>query len=91
MGRAKGAQKRAAGAGRGSHAPAPFFGHGSSLVTPPLDPDRPAPRDVRSRGFAARADVEEVERFLAAKSAAQAAEQVPLVACAGRVLAEATP
>ena len=57
------------------------------MTTPP-DPDRPAPRDVRSRGFAARADVEDVERFLAAKSAALAAESAPLLACAGRVLAE---
>lgn len=50
--------------------------------------DRSRPRDVRSRGFAARADVEEVERFLAAKSAALPPEVVPLLACAGRVLAE---
>ena len=50
--------------------------------------DRSRPRDVRSRGFAARADVEEVERFLAAKCAALPPEPVPLLASAGRVLAE---
>jgi molybdopterin molybdotransferase len=52
------------------------------------DQGRPPRRDVRSRGFAARADVEQVERFLAAKSAALPPEVVPLLACAGRVLAE---
>ena len=45
-------------------------------------------RDVRSRGFAARADVEQVERFLAANSAPLPVEAVPLLECAGRVLAE---
>jgi molybdopterin molybdotransferase len=40
------------------------------------------------RGFAARADVEEVERFLAACVSALPAEDVALEACAGRVLAE---
>ena len=44
-------------------------------------------RDVRMRGFAARADVEEVERFLAARTVALDPEGVPLLACAGRVLA----
>jgi molybdopterin molybdotransferase len=39
------------------------------------------------RGFAARADVEEVERFLAAAVRPLGAEAVPLLACAGRVLA----
>jgi len=43
--------------------------------------------DVRMRGFAARADVEEVERFLAERTAPLPAEEVPLAACAGRVLA----
>ena len=57
-------------------------------MTKPPDPDRPAPRDVRSRGFAARADVEDVERFLAAKSVALPPESAPLLECAGRVLAE---
>lgn len=57
-------------------------------VTPPPDQNRRSLRDVRLRGFAARADVEEVERFLAAKSAALPAEPVALLACAGRVLAE---
>jgi molybdopterin molybdotransferase len=45
-------------------------------------------RDVRMRGFASRADVEEVERFLAERAARLPAEPVPLDACAGRVLAE---
>jgi len=45
-------------------------------------------RDVRMKGFAERADVEEVERFLAAHAARLPAEAVPLDACAGRVLAE---
>lgn len=41
------------------------------------------------RGFAERADVEEVERFLAAEVRALPAEAVPILACTGRVLAEA--
>jgi molybdopterin molybdotransferase len=45
-------------------------------------------RDVRMKGFAARADVEEVERFLAARAAPLPGELVPLDRCAGRVLAE---
>jgi molybdopterin molybdotransferase len=40
------------------------------------------------RGFAERADVEEVERFLAAATRALPAEPVRVDACAGRVLAE---
>ena len=40
------------------------------------------------RGFAERADVEEVERFLEAHSAALEAEDVELLACVGRVLAQ---
>lgn len=43
---------------------------------------------MRLRGFAARADVAEVESFLAAASAPLPAEPVELLACAGRVLAE---
>ncbi len=46
------------------------------------------PRDVRMRGFAERADVEEVERFLAAQARPLEPEPVPLASCAGRVLAE---
>ena len=64
-----------------------LFGTVPPLVTHPPHRDR-SPRDVRLRGFAARADVEEVERFLAARSAALPAEPVALLACAGRVLAE---
>jgi molybdopterin molybdotransferase len=45
-------------------------------------------RDVRMRGFAARADVEEVEGFLAARVRPLSGEAVPLLDCAGRVLAE---
>ncbi len=45
-------------------------------------------RDVRMRGFAERADVEEVEGFLAARARSLPAELVALGACAGRVLAE---
>ena len=45
--------------------------------------------DVRMRGFAERADVEEVERFLAEHAVALAPEAVPVTACAGRVLASA--
>lgn len=41
------------------------------------------------RGFAERADVEEVEDFLAAESAALDAEPVALAECVGRVLVEA--
>jgi molybdopterin molybdotransferase len=41
------------------------------------------------RGFAERADVEEVLRFLEARVRRLGAEPVPLEACAGRVLAEA--
>lgn len=46
-------------------------------------------RDVRMRGFAERADVEEVERFLAEHTATLPAEPVDLRACSGRILAEA--
>ncbi len=46
-------------------------------------------RDVRMKGFAERADVEEVERFLADAAAALPGERVALAMCAGRVLAEA--
>ena len=46
-------------------------------------------RDVRMRGFAERADVEEVEDFLARSSRPLAPEPVPLLDCVGRVLAEA--
>ena len=45
-------------------------------------------RDVRMKGFAERADVDEVERFLAAHVHALEAEPVPLLECVGRVLAE---
>jgi molybdopterin molybdotransferase len=44
-------------------------------------------RDVRMKGFAERADVEDVERFLAAHARALDAEPVDVTACAGRVLA----
>jgi hypothetical protein len=40
------------------------------------------------RGFAERADVEEVERFLASHTRPLEAEPVEVLACAGRVLAE---
>ena len=40
------------------------------------------------KGFAERADVEEVDRFLRERSQPLAAESVPLDACVGRVLAE---
>jgi molybdopterin molybdotransferase len=45
-------------------------------------------RDVRMRGFAERADVEEVDRFLRAHARRLEAEAVPLLECVGRVLAE---
>ena len=45
------------------------------------------PRDVRMKGFAERADVAEVQRFLAGRTAPLPAEPVPLFECAGRVLA----
>jgi len=45
-------------------------------------------RDVRMRGFAERADVEEVETFLRSRAKALEAEDVDLLACVGRVLAE---
>ncbi len=44
-------------------------------------------RDVRMRGFADRADVADVERFLAEQTHALSSESVPLARCAGRVLA----
>jgi len=44
-------------------------------------------RDVRMRGFAERADVEDVEGFLAAHTAPLGAEDVALDACVARVLA----
>ena len=43
-------------------------------------------RDVRMRGFRSRADVEEVERFLAAGIGPLGEETVPLALCVGRVL-----
>jgi len=45
-------------------------------------------RDVRMRGFAERADVEEVDAFLAQHTSALEAQPTPLLECAGRVLAE---
>ena len=45
-------------------------------------------RDVRMRGFAERADVEEVLAFLAKTVARLGPEPVDLLACVGRVLAE---
>ena len=45
-------------------------------------------RDVRMRGFAERADVEEVEHFLAGLARPLPAEFVEVMACTGRVLAE---
>jgi len=45
-------------------------------------------RDVRMKGFAERADVEEVERFLAEVVGVRGTERVPLTGCVGRVLAE---
>jgi molybdopterin molybdotransferase len=45
-------------------------------------------RDVRMRGFAERADVEDVERFLAERVAPLEAVSLAVSACAGRVLAE---
>ena len=44
-------------------------------------------RDVRMRGFAERADVEEVERLLASAATALPSESVPVLECTGRVLA----
>lgn len=44
-------------------------------------------RDVRMRGFAQRTDVEEVDRLLRARALPLASEPVPLLECAGRVLA----
>ena len=40
------------------------------------------------RGFAERADVEEVDAFLVAQASVLEAEPVALLACVGRVLAE---
>ncbi len=45
-------------------------------------------RDVRMRGFAERADVEDVERFLRDAAAPLSCEAVPLLECVGRVLAQ---
>ena len=45
-------------------------------------------RDVRMKGFAERADVEEVDRFLARHTRPLEAEDVELLECVGRVLAE---
>jgi len=45
-------------------------------------------RDIRMRGFAERADVEEVDRFLAEHTHPLEAEEVDLLECVGRVLAE---
>ncbi len=45
-------------------------------------------RDVRMRGFAERADIEDVDAFLRSHTAPLPAEDVELRVCAGRVLAE---
>ncbi len=45
-------------------------------------------RDVRMRGFAERADVEDVDAFLRGRTQPLAAEEVALAVCAGRVLAQ---
>lgn len=45
-------------------------------------------RDVRMRGFAERADVEEVDAFLRDAARPLEAETVPLLSAAGRVIAE---
>lgn len=45
-------------------------------------------RDVRMKGFAERADVEEVERFLVAATRPLPPERVRLEECVGRVLAQ---
>jgi len=45
-------------------------------------------RDVRMKGFAERADVEEVDHFLRESTRALEAEEVTLTECIGRVLAE---
>lgn len=45
-------------------------------------------RDVRMKGFSERADVEDVQAFLVAHASPLSAESVPLLECAGRVLAE---
>jgi molybdopterin molybdotransferase len=47
----------------------------------------PVSRDVRMKGFAQRADVEEVLRFLEAETRLLEAEPVPVLECCGRVLA----
>ncbi len=46
-------------------------------------------RDVRMKGFAERADVEEVERFLVERTRPLESEEVGLIDSIGRVLAEA--
>jgi len=51
------------------------------------EPGESEVRDVRMKGFAERADVEEVEAFLEAHAHALAPEPVPLLECVGRVLA----
>jgi len=45
-------------------------------------------RDVRMRGFAERADVAEVDAFLGEQAQALSSEEVALLDCTGRVLAE---
>jgi molybdopterin molybdotransferase len=45
-------------------------------------------RDVRMKGFAARSDVEEVDLFLVHRTRPLETEEVALLECAGRVLAE---
>jgi len=47
-----------------------------------------AMRDVRMKGFAERADVEEVQDFLRGQIRSLASEAVNLLSCVGRVLAE---
>ncbi len=45
-------------------------------------------RDVRMRGFAERADVDEVDAWLVSRARALPPQAVPLLECAGRVLSE---
>jgi molybdopterin molybdotransferase len=52
-------------------------------------PDLPAPDDVRMKGFRGRAEVAAVQRMVDKISTPLAGELVPVMDCAGRVLADA--
>ena len=76
----------------GAVAPLPSLGPPVRVQDAAVDtitelPEQAEMRDIRMKGFVARADVEDVERLLERVVRRLASEPVPLLECAGRVLA----